>query len=136
MTPFDSLLWTIWLPKIRSCINNEWEPQEPHSAVQLCEAWFTFLPDFIRDNILDQLILPKVQKAVADWNPRTASVSLQAMVFPWLPHVGLRLDEFVGDSRRKLKHLLRSWALDEPIPMDLQSWRGVRQFLRSKFKSI
>jgi tuftelin-interacting protein 11 len=129
MTPFDSLLWNIWLPKVRSCINNEWVPQDPNPAVKLFETWSTFLPAFIRDNILDQLILPKVQKAVAEWRPGRDQVPLQTLIFPWLPHVGLRLEDVVGDARRKVKSLLRTWAVSEPIPTDLQTWRDVSGLL-------
>ncbi|KAF8967737.1 GC-rich sequence DNA-binding factor-like protein-domain-containing protein [Flammula alnicola] len=125
MTPFESLLWNVWLPKVRTSINNDWSPEDPHPAVKLYEAWSSFLPPFIRDNLLDQLILPKVQKAVADWNAKTAKVSLQVIVFPWLPYVGLRLEDVVGDARRKIKNLLRSWVVDEPIPTDLVAWKDV-----------
>ena len=125
MTPFESLLWNGWLPRVRSCVNNDWDPREPHSAVELYEAWSTFLPPFIRDNFLDQLILPKVSKAVAEWNPRRDSTSLRTLVFPWLPHVGLRLEDLLGDARRKLKSLLRSWVVTDAVPADLSAWREV-----------
>lgn len=125
MTPFESLLWNVWLPKVRTSINNEWTPENPHPAVKLYELWSSFLPPFIRDNLLDQLILPKVQKSVANWSTKKSTVSLQAIVFPWLPHVGLRLEDVVGDARRKIKNLLRSWTADEPIPADLLAWKGV-----------
>ncbi|TFY78095.1 hypothetical protein EWM64_g5918 [Hericium alpestre] len=109
MTPFESLLWNAWLPK---------------PAVRLYEAWSTFLPPFIKDNILDQLILPKVSQAVADWS-RKETVSLKTLVFPWLPHVGLRLEDVLNDARRKLKGILRSWTATEAIPKDLATWREV-----------
>ncbi|EGO22261.1 hypothetical protein SERLADRAFT_362607 [Serpula lacrymans var. lacrymans S7.9] len=125
MTPFESLLWNVWLPKIRTCINNDWEPTDPHPAVKLYETWSTFLPPFVRDNMLDQLILPKVHKAVADWNPRRDSVSLQTLVFPWLPHLGLRVEDVMGDARRKVKSLLRSWTAKDEVPKDLGVWREV-----------
>lgn len=125
MTPFESLLWNVWLPKVRTCINNDWLPQDPQPAVKLYEAWSTFLPPFIRDNMLDQLILPKVQKAVADWNPRKATVPLQTLVFPWLPHVGLRIEDVVGDAKRKVKSLLRAWVVGEETSTDLIAWRNV-----------
>lgn len=127
MTPFESLLWNVWLPRVRTAINNEWSPQAPHPAVKLYEAWSTYLPAFIRDNLLDQLILPKVQKAVADWNPKVDDVSLRAIVFPWLPHVGLRLEEFLGEARRKVKNLLRHWAVDDEVPKDLKAWKDVSE---------
>jgi len=128
MTPFESLLWNVWLPKVRSSVNNEWDPTEPQPAVKLYEAWSTFLPPFIRDNLLDQLILPKVQKAVAEWKPKQSTVSLQMIVFPWLPHVGLRLEDVVGDARRKMKSLLRAWTVGDPVPKDLVAWRDVSAF--------
>jgi tuftelin-interacting protein 11 len=128
MTPFESLLWNIWLPKVRSCINNNWSPQDPHPAVRLYEAWSDCLPQFIRDNFLDQLILPKVQRVVADWNPKMDSVALQTAVFPWLPHLGLRLDDVLGDVQRKVSSLLRGWVVVKPIPSDLVAWKEVLCF--------
>ncbi len=125
MTPFESLLWNVWLPKVRTTINNEWSAQSPDSAVKLYEAWSTFLPPFIRDNLLDQLLLPKVQKAVADWSPKMDDVSLQTIVFPWLPYVGLRLEDFVDEARRKVKHLLRHWTVGDEVPKDLVAWKDV-----------
>ncbi|KAG7094056.1 hypothetical protein E1B28_007675 [Marasmius oreades] len=125
MTPFESLLWNVWLPRVRAAINNEWSPETPQPVVKLYEAWSTYLPDFVRDNILDQLILPKVRKAVADWNPKLDEVSLHAIVFPWLPHVGLRIEEFLGEARRKVKALLRKWAVGDEVPQDLKAWKEV-----------
>ncbi|PCH36375.1 TFP11-domain-containing protein [Wolfiporia cocos MD-104 SS10] len=125
MTPYESLLWNAWLPKVRSSINNDWSPDDPQPAVRLYEAWAPFLPPFIRDNFFDQLVLPKVSKAVSDWSARSSKVPLQTLVFPWLPHVGLRLEEVLGDARRKIKHILRSWIVTEGMPNDLTVWRDV-----------
>ncbi|TFK51844.1 TFP11-domain-containing protein [Heliocybe sulcata] len=124
MTPFESLLWSVWLPKVRSVINNDWDPRQPQQAAKLYEAWSGFLPPFIRDNFFDQLILPKVRKAVADWNPRKDTVSLQSLVFPWLPHIGLRMEEVLGDAKRKLKSSLRSWSPQDGVPDDLLVWKN------------
>jgi tuftelin-interacting protein 11 len=126
MTPYESLLWNAWLPKIRSCINNEWSALTPDPLVRLYEAWASLLPPFVRDNFFDQLVLPKVQKAVADWNARRAQVSLRTLVFPWLPHVGLRVEGVLDDAKRKVKSVLRAWVVDDGMPEDLASWREVR----------
>lgn len=125
MTPFESLLWNVWLPKVRTCLNNEWSPEDPTPAVKLYEAWSTFLPPFVRDNILDQLILPKVSKAVADWSPKRSTVSLHELVFPWLPYLGLRIDSVLGDAQRKVKSILRSWVPADGALKDLGGWREV-----------
>ena len=125
MTPFDSWLWHAWLPRVRSAINNEWAVEDPQPAIRLYETWSNILPGFIRDNFFDQLVLPKLQKAVADWSPRKSNVSLHGLIFPWLPHVGLRVEEVLGDARRKLKSQIRGWTTTDGVPLDFMVWKGV-----------
>lgn len=125
MSPFESWLWHAWLPKVRSAINNDWSPRDPSPAIRLYEAWSRFLPPFVRDNFFDQLVLPKVHKAVADWNPKKQEGSLHTLIFPWLPHVGLRVDEVLGEARRKVKSLMRGWKPVDEVPNDILVWRDV-----------
>ncbi|KAH8108887.1 TFP11-domain-containing protein [Phellopilus nigrolimitatus] len=125
MTPYESLLWNVWLPKVRSSINNDWSPSSPAPIVKLFESWSDILPTFIRDNLLDQLILPKVSSAILNWSSKRDKVSLQTIVFPWLPHVGLRMETFVDDARRKVKSMLRSWVASDGVPKDFLPWKGV-----------
>jgi len=125
MSPFESWLWHAWLPKVRSAINNDWSPDDPSPAIRLYEVWSRFLPPFIRDNFFDQLVLPKVHKAVADWNPKKQQGPLHTLIFPWLPHVGLRVDEVLGEAARKVKSLLRAWKPADDVPKDILVWKDV-----------
>lgn len=127
MTPWEALLWHAWLPKIRSAINNDWDPTDAPSAVALYEAWFDLIPPFMQDNILDQLILPKVQRAVSTWKPHSSAgtSSLHAIVFPWLPHVGLRMEEFLGDPRRKVRNMFKAVDISRGVPEDLMAWKQI-----------
>ena len=125
MTPYESLIWNVWMPKVQSSIVNSWTPEEPTPAVLLYESWSHLLPPFVRDNFFDQLILPKVQRAVADWNPKKHTVPLQKLVFPWLPHIGLRSEQFLDGARRKIKSMLRSWMATDGLPKDLLIWKDV-----------
>jgi hypothetical protein len=86
MTPFESLLWNTWSPRVRSFIDNDWHPRTPHLVVRPYEAWSTFFPPFIRNNLLDQFILPKVSRAVADWNSRHSQVPLNTGISFAPPH--------------------------------------------------
>lgn len=126
MTPYESLIWNVWMPKVQSSIVNSWSPENPAPAVLLYEAWSTLLPPFVRDNFFDQLILPKVQKAIGDWNLKRHTVPLQTLVFPWLPHVGLRSEQVLDGARRKIKHMLRAWVAADGLPKDLLMWKDVR----------
>ncbi|KZT59459.1 TFP11-domain-containing protein [Calocera cornea HHB12733] len=124
MTAYESLIWNVWLPRVRSSINNSWNPADPDPAILLYKTWAPLLPDFIQANILDQLVLPKLSKAVADWNWRK-SVPLHSMVFPWLEHLGLRSEQLLDDCRRKIKAVLKAWSVEDGMWTQINAWRDI-----------
>ncbi|KAF8940270.1 GC-rich sequence DNA-binding factor-like protein-domain-containing protein [Dissophora ornata] len=128
MTAYESLLNQHWLPKVRSAINNRWNPRDCDPVIELLEAWTPpLLPAFIHDNIITQLILPKLHKEVEQWSPRDSPM-LHTWIHPWLPVLGeSRLDqELFGDIRRKLGLGLTSWNVLDPSALRvLEPWRGV-----------
>lgn len=124
MTAWESLLWYRWLPKVRSTINNEWSPTDAWPAVHLVESWESLLPVFIRDNVLSQLVVPKVMAAIESWTGRgKGQVSLAAMVFPWLPLLGDRHGEVLEEGKRRIRSLLRRWKPADGFPAELPRWR-------------
>ncbi|KAM3589132.1 hypothetical protein VKS41_000010 [Umbelopsis sp. WA50703] len=128
MTPYESMMFSIWLPKVRSAINNNWNPREPDSIIQLLEAWAPpLLPLFIYENIIDQLILPKLSKAVSDWDPRNDPVQIHTWIHPWLPSLkAWRLAGIFTSIRQKLSVILRQWhPSDESALHILQPWKDV-----------
>ncbi|GAA5976090.1 hypothetical protein JCM10908_005383 [Rhodotorula pacifica] len=138
MSPYETLMWTVWLPKIRSSINNAWMPSNPHPAVQLYTAWLPLLPAFVRDNILDQLILPKVSSAIADWSPsaakRESAPQLHTLVFPWLEHAGERMEMVMDESKRKIRAWLKAWKARDGVPKGIAAWRDA--FSKSDWDSL
>lgn len=104
--------------------SNEWSPSSPFPLIRIFEAWGDLLPPFIFDNVMDQLVMPKLLKGVADWSPKD-SAPLHSLVLPWLPHVGLRIDALVDDSRRKLRSMLRSWVVKDGMPEGIVVWKDV-----------
>ncbi|KLT39752.1 TFP11-domain-containing protein [Cutaneotrichosporon oleaginosum] len=128
MTAWESLLWQRWLPKVRSAINNEWDVWDPQPAVHLIESWDPILPRFIYDNVLDQLILPKVTMAVEEWTGRSLrdgrNVSLASITFPWLPLMGERVGDLLESGKRRVRAVLRRWKPEDGALLELQRWRG------------
>jgi hypothetical protein len=47
------------------------------------------VPPWVLDNIRDQLVLPRVQHEVEEWNPMTDTVPIHAWIHPWLPLLGM-----------------------------------------------
>ena len=108
--------------------SNEWEPIDASPAVTLYEAWLDLIPPFMQDNILDQLIIPKVHRAVSTWKPSMSSHSwLSSIVFPWLPFVGLRMGEFLSDARRKVKSMFKAVDISFGVPEELMTWKRVSE---------
>ncbi|GAA6037203.1 hypothetical protein JCM8097_008617 [Rhodosporidiobolus ruineniae] len=130
MTPYEALMWGAWVPKIRSAINNSWQPTDPAPAVALYRVWLPLLPTFLQDNLLDQLILPKLLTAIADWSPssfkRGHSPALHAIVFPWLEVAGSdRLEQVLDEARRKVRSWVKSgWKAREGVPAGLGAWQA------------
>ncbi|KAG0257237.1 hypothetical protein DFQ27_005251 [Actinomortierella ambigua] len=128
MTAYESLLYQTWLPKVRSAINNEWQPRDCDPMVELLEAWAPpVLPKFLQDNVITQLILPKLRQEVATWSPRDPLL-IHTWIHPWLPILGeVRMEqELFGDIRRKFAAGLTSWQVLDPSALQaLAPWRGV-----------
>ncbi|WFD32355.1 hypothetical protein MSPP1_003400 [Malassezia sp. CBS 17886] len=124
MTPFESVLWNVWMPVVRHALTNAWDPQDAAPAASLVEAWRGILPPFLYENILDQLVLPKLQRAVQAWSPRSAT-PLAVMVLPWLPLCGTRLDAVLGDARAQWRSVLSAWRVADGVPGELRRWRDV-----------
>lgn len=100
----------------------------PNDAVHLVESWEPILPLFVKDNILDQLVLPKVKVAIEQWDPKRNKrerrpESLASIVFPWLPLLGERVDEVMDLAKRRIRHVMRSWVVKDGVPEELSRWR-------------
>ncbi|KAK4510637.1 uncharacterized protein ATC70_005069 [Mucor velutinosus] len=126
-TPFETMMNTIWLNKVRSAINNQWDIHDPDPLIQLMEEWEPVLPRFIHENIIHQLILPKISRAVSDWNPRTDPIMIHTWIHPWFPTLkAWRLAELFTHIRHKLSVVLRQWhPSDESALHIISPWKDV-----------
>jgi tuftelin-interacting protein 11 len=136
-TAYETMIYTLWLPKVRTTITNEWEPHKPTALITLIEAWKDILPEFIYNSVLNQLVVQKLSAAVQDWNPRTslrkrhASHLPHIWLFPWLQY----LAEYHTDPRsssglltevkRKFRVALDTWDLSRGVMPGLEHWREV-----------
>ena len=136
-TPYETMIYTLWLPRVRSVITNEWEVHEPSAAISLIETWKDILPSFVYANVIDQLVVQKLTSAVADWTPRGSHKKRRHQqpphiwLFPWLPY----LDEhhtdprsssgLLADVKRKFRVVIDNWDLSKGVLEGLQNWKEV-----------
>lgn len=65
-----------------------WNVRNADALIEVLEAWMPLLPQWMFQNILDQLVNPKLQMEVDRWNPLTDTVPIHAWLHPWLPLMG------------------------------------------------
>ena len=67
------------------------------------------MPLWMWNNVLDQLVLPKLQNGVELWDPLTDGVPLHSWLHPWLPYLGQQLEIVYPTIRNKLASALTAW---------------------------
>ena len=133
MTPYESLLWNLWMPPVRSALNNDWDVYKPARAVELYQAWKPLLSSFIADNLTQQLILPKLSNALADWDKRAP---LHRALFPWMALLGEQMDDVVAEAKRQLRGSLKTWNVAKGVPANLTEWREARAFTSNEWNAL
>ncbi len=133
-TPYESLMYTVWFPKVRSAITNTWDVHDPSSLLTLLDLWTPLLPAFIKSQILDNLVVRKLDEALQSWNPKKRSRTSQLphlWLFPWFPYLPAHhLDSrsssgLVADVERKFRTLIDSWDFRRGVIPGLTQWRDI-----------
>ncbi|KAM9744230.1 tuftelin-interacting protein 11 [Menidia menidia] len=123
--PYHRLLWEVWLPVMRSCVS-AWQPRIVGPMVDCVEMWAPLLPPWILDHLLEQLIVPRLQREVDNWNPLTDTVPIHSWIHPWLLLLQSRLEPLYPPIRSKLANALQRWhPSDASARLILQPWKNV-----------
>ncbi|KAF7592652.1 hypothetical protein BBP40_012614 [Aspergillus hancockii] len=137
-SPYESMIYTLWLPRVRSALLNDWDVYDPKAATSLVVAWKEIIPSFVLANVLDQLVVPKLTGALKEWKPRSSSrrhtSSHHSSRFPWWLFTWLQyLDDrhtnpkqptgLLSDAKRKFRILLDTWDLGKGLIDGIQLWR-------------
>ncbi|KAL8845768.1 MAG: hypothetical protein Q9221_009091 [Calogaya cf. arnoldii] len=132
-TPYETMLYTLFLPPIRSAITNGWDPTDPMPLLSLVQTWSTILPAFILTGLTHSLIPTRLETLLSAWkSSRPASAkhpqpSPHTYIFPWLPFLpASQLSPtsptgLFSTLKGKLKSLFQSYPLTHPPPNTLTS---------------
>lgn len=139
-SPYETMMYTLWLPKIRTAITN-WSVLDSAPLTKLISAWRPLLPAFIYSNLTDQLLVPKLATALQTWDARKRShhhrqsnlkhTQPHTYLFPWLQHLPpYQLDpkaqnSLLADIKRKLRHVMDGWDISSGILPSLEEWRNL-----------
>ncbi|KAL4891852.1 GC-rich sequence DNA-binding factor-like protein-domain-containing protein [Aspergillus ambiguus] len=138
-SPYETMIYSLWLPRVRSALLNDWDMFDPSPATSLIVAWKDIIPQFVYSNVLDQLVVPKLTEGIKQWKPRSssrrhASAQQNSSRFPWWLFTWLQyLDErhtnpkqptgLMSDAKRKFRVVLDNWDLDRGLISGIELWR-------------
>ena len=138
-TPYETMIYTLWLPVIRTAVTS-WDVYQPDQLIGVLESWQSILPPFILANVVDQLVEQRLASAISTWKPKRSrdssnrSSSPQQWLFPWLQyldeqHTNTRSSTgLMADVKRKLKSVFSTWDIGHGVFPGLQSWQAVFKF--------
>ncbi|XP_039287285.1 tuftelin-interacting protein 11 [Nilaparvata lugens] len=124
---YHKLVWDAWMPSIRIAVST-WNCRDYSRMLELVEAWRGVIPGWTLDNIISDLIVPKLQREVDDWNPVQDTIPIHTWIHPWLPLIGTKaLETSVFPTiRHKLSVALVNWHPSDPSArLMLTPWQGV-----------
>ena len=135
---YETLMYTLWFPHIRSTLVNHWDVFDPSPATSLIVAWKDILPSFVYANALDQVIVPKLTSALKEWTPGRSrrrhktshdSSRLPWWLFSWLQYLDERHTDpkqatgLLSDAKRKFRKVLDTWDLRRGLVSGMELWR-------------
>jgi tuftelin-interacting protein 11 len=122
---YHRLVWQCFMPPIRraflaiSIRNYE-------SVIDFIDTWTPLLPGWIIENIFEQLVLPKLNKEVDEWNPLTDTTPIHRWMHPWVPYLKDQLEPLYAPIRHKISNALINWhPSDDSAKAILLPWHKV-----------
>lgn len=67
---------------------SSWNVRDCDPLIEVLETWKPYLVPWILDNLLDQLVMPRLIEEVAKWDPLTDTVPIHTWIHPWIPLIG------------------------------------------------
>ena len=109
---------------------SQWNLYEPNNIIQFFTFWQPILPSFQRANILEQLILPKIDRAIQ--NHQHYNLPLHIWLHPWLPVLEQDQIMTLWSSTRQALHrsVMAMWQqnninISHSIMAQLNPWKDV-----------
>ena len=138
-TPYETMMYKFWLPRVAAAVR-DWNVRDPDQLIAVFEAWDTLIPSFIRNQLLGQDIVRKLDEAVQKWQPKKKHTHNlpHGWIFPWLPYLPpTHLDPksstgLVADVKRKFRQLIDVWEFHRGVIPGLKQWKEVLHPSRSQ----
>ncbi|CRK93763.1 CLUMA_CG007291, isoform A [Clunio marinus] len=124
--PYPALIWSCIIPFFRVAAA-EWNPRSHAPMAALLDTWSSLIPDWMLDNVLEQIILLRLAQTVNDWDPLTDICPIHTWIHPWTNILGTKMEENIYKTIcEKLSKALRAWnPQDRSAYAMILPWKNV-----------
>ena len=136
---YFEIVQSVTLEKLRKSVTNDWKVRDPSSLITMIGDLRAVIPAQLLESLMQDVVLPKLVRALNDWNPRSDSddVNIHVWIHPWLHDLLLgeqnpTLTSMWPVVTRRVSTLLKSWEPQELLAHNiLKPWSrvlSVKQF--------
>ncbi|KAG5676106.1 hypothetical protein PVAND_005960 [Polypedilum vanderplanki] len=127
--PYPALVWSCIIPYFRKAANEDWNPKNHTQMASLLDAWSALLPDWMLDNVLEQIVLNRLTLTVTEWDPLTDIVPIHTWILPWSTILGHKMHDNVYKTIcDKLSKAFRAWhPQDRSALAMIKPWKNIFQ---------
>lgn len=133
-TPWEDLIYTLWLPKIRTIIVNDWQVTDATSLLNLISSWREVLPPLALEYLINTHVVQRLLTSLRSWkpSPKASSADPHTYMFPWLEHLSpYHLDPhsasgLLAEVRRKFRSTFTIWDPARGPIFSLSEWLAVQ----------
>lgn len=124
--PYPALVWSCIIPYFRKAAN-EWNPKNHSQMAALLDSWSALFPDWMLDNVLEQIVLSRLTQTVNEWDPLTDIIPIHTWILPWSNILGHKMHENVYKTIcDKLSRAFRAWhPQDRSALAMIKPWKNI-----------
>jgi tuftelin-interacting protein 11 len=124
--PYPALVWSTVVPCFRKAAA-DWNPKNHTQMAALLDAWSSLLPEWMLDNVLEQIVLTRLTQTVTEWDPLTDIVAIHTWILPWSSILGNKMHGNVYKTIcEKLSKAFRAWhPSDRSALAMIKPWKNV-----------
>jgi tuftelin-interacting protein 11 len=124
--PYPALVWSCIIPYFRKAAA-DWDPKNHTQMAALLDAWSSLLPEWMLDNVLEQIVLSRLTQAVTVWDPLTDIIPIHMWILPWSNILGSKMHGNVYKTIcDKLSKAFREWyPQDRSALAMIRPWKGI-----------
>uniref|UniRef100_A0A1I8B7U2 G-patch domain-containing protein n=1 Tax=Meloidogyne hapla TaxID=6305 RepID=A0A1I8B7U2_MELHA len=126
ISAYDHCIWSGWMPSMRRAALN-WDPRDNGPVmVSLVQKWMSILPNWVLENLLEQVLAPRIKIKVDEWDPVTDTIPIETWLHPWHAIMGDRLLHTYATLRQKLAKGLNSWLPGDRSAIEIiRPWKDI-----------